>query len=687
MTDLNIVYITNRKNTFGFDTGTMEDVVEYCSKLDEIPIDIEASGLDPYLSIPLLISIGDKNKQFVIDVTTITDFSKINQLNSKRFIGQNIKYDGKVLRNYGIKFNKVYDTLIAEQTIRKGVKGGNSLDKIKFRYLKKEYEVSKDIRNEFIGKNKQFSFRKDHIIYSAEDVLDLELIKEHQEKWLDRHKVKDWVYNVEFPLIIGLIETENEGITLNQDKWKEIINVNKAKKLELERAMDKELFKLGNFLYPNILQRFRFPERNKITVEQPDLFGSSTFTENKNVKNINYSSDKKIKEIFRATGQQVPTNKDTGKDTTGADALKTFIVLYPETPLKEFLKYFIEFQTVDKNISSFGENFIKMINPVTKRLHTLYRQNGADTGRFQSGDTRNNFINSQQIPKDKRYRECFCELEGYNILTIDLSGAELVILASLSGDKTLAKILDDPHSPLATASYNEIIKFILNNMPERRIKSELIELLGSEERASEAMDKGEFTITKKTAKDLRDPFKSVIYGLAYGASAQRVAEVLSVPLDYAELIIIALRREIPDVFLYLDKASNFGLANGFITLCDRANNRRWFKDVVDAQRYGYELDNRIIGSVKRASKNSPIQGTQACMVKESAVNIYNYIWDNDIDANILLYVHDELVIRYPENMEEFPEQIKKILCDTCNLFLENGMTMDAEYDVKNTWTK
>ena len=200
----------------------------------------------------------------------------------------------------------------------------------------------------------------------------------------------------------------------------------------------------------------------------------------KNVKNINYSSSHQIKKIFLACGITPPTEKDTGKDTVGTESLKTFLVLNYDSLLKPFLEKYIKFKAIEKNISSFGENFINMINPISNRLHTIYRQTGAETGRFQSGDTKNNFFNSQQIPKSPEYRECFCELDGYNILTIDLSGAELVILASLSEDNYLKTILEDPHSPLATACYNEVIDYILNNFPEDRAYTELLDLFKTE---------------------------------------------------------------------------------------------------------------------------------------------------------------------------------------------------------------
>lgn len=75
------------------------------------------------------------------------------------------------------------------------------------------------------------------------------------------------------------------------------------------------------------------------------------------------------------------------------------------------------------------------------------------------------------------------------------------------------------------------------------------------------------------------------------------------------------------------------------------------------------------------------------MIKEAMVKINKFIIANKIDAPFLMQVHDELVFAFREDINpEFPEQIKKIMLDTANKYLE-GVEMKASYKVEDTWTK
>jgi DNA polymerase I-like protein with 3'-5' exonuclease and polymerase domains len=689
---MNIKYLTEREEKLGFIPIQRKETIKFLNGLDEIAIDSENSGLDPHLSVPLLISIGNAELQIVIDTTTIpiSFLNEIENVEDKLFIGQNIKYDAKIFLVNGFEMKKVYCTQITEQTLRMGIRGGNGLEDIKQRRIGKAYEVSKDTRMEFVGQTKKMVFRPDHITYAAEDVADLIAIKEAQLKHTDKLGHKWFLETVEFPLTLYLAKTEIEGVSINKDKWEEIIESNKAKKQELTFAMDKEIKGLGN-TFPGLRKPIYQRKRQIDEVVYLGLFGDDITKESKNLGNISYGSDKQIKQIFRDISAPIPkhdSGANKGKETTGKDALANYVVENPSTELKQFIYYFIDYQEIKKRLDSFGTKYLQKVNKVTGKLHTLYRQCGTATGRFASGGGRNDpdKVNSQQIPKEAKYRHCFGEEEGYNVLTIDLSGAELVILASLANDTYLKTILDDPHSPLATGCYNALIKYILNTFPESRWMEELTDLLRDKERAQQAIRDGYFTITKKTSKDLRDSFKAVIYGLSYGASNKKVAYTLKIPESYADTIVAALKRQIPAVFKFLDASSKFGVANGYIILSERSKNRRWFKEIIDAKRYGAQPDFNVKSAVERECKNSPIQGAQAAMMKEASVRIYEYIEANNIDAIPLFFVHDELVIKFKNDLQDFPEAIKKILCDTCNLYLD-GLTMDAEYSVCETWDK
>jgi len=167
------------------------------------------------------------------------------------------------------------------------------------------------------------------------------------------------------------------------------------------------------------------------------------------------------------------------------------------------------------------------------------------------------------------------------------------------------------------------------------------------------------------------------------------------PMDYANIVEKAVRKLIPKTFEYLDGSSKFGVENGYVITCERTQSRRWFKEITDARQIGYTPDQKAVGIVERASKNSPIQGTQAYMVKEASVDMLDYIERNNIDAGIIMWVHDEWVIRLPKQARikdnpgctELSETLKDIALTACNKYLKNGLKMDADYSINDTWVK
>jgi DNA polymerase I-like protein with 3'-5' exonuclease and polymerase domains len=742
-------------------------------------LDTENSSLDCHEALPLLLSIGTNETRVVLDTLNLSRQEVKNFLTSledKTFILANAKYDYKVIKaQFDYELKNIYDVMIAEQSIRRGLStetnkgirklkgfhkyiaetykrpiteldkileslttkkaaklkseierieksivGGNSLDKIIKRYCNVTPKFDKSTRDDFINASTRFKVQYKHVIYSADDVGYLHKIKEGQDKFLAKYGMKKWVYEVEFPLISILGKAEVEGIPFNATAWKAVITENiKARdehELELDSILRKEL--KGNIHHTGGRV---FKERRKETLIQGSMFGvPEKEIKNLNKANVNYNSTTQVKDLFRSLGIEIPTVKDadTGqsKESVGIEGLENLLKEDNELRHKPFIEKFITYKKIGKEISSFGESYLKAISSYTGNIHTIYRQNNAETGRFQSGGGKHDptKINSQQIPAHKKFRTCFGGDPKYWYITLDLSGAELVVLASLANDKYLASILDDPHSPLASAGYNNIISYILNNMANkaypwkrrkatddispserkanRRVFLELKELLKKDERVEEAYRLGKYTITKDSAKDLRNGFKAVIYGLAYGATDKKIAETLRIPVQYAKLIVEALADTIPNTFNYLKNASKLGKAQGYITLSNHSKNRRWFYKAAMALQGGDKVGYKEEAEIERACKNSPIQGTQADMVKEATVALDRYFVHEKIDARILMLVHDEWFIRIPRTAtkeESIPlaDEIKEIILNECNKSLTGGLKMEAEYTINDTWVK
>lgn len=610
----------------------INEVLDFLSTVKQVGIDIETTSLDPYLAEILLVSIGDEHHQYVIDATSI-DLSFINDYNGL-FIGHNIKYDYTVLKVNGIILQNVYDTLITEQRLGLGSGRRNSLDVVIQRRLGITIKSNKkEIRSSFIRLSKDTKFTTEQIIYSGEDVEHLIPIKLIQETLVEKFNMNFLIYEIEQPLVKIIGDAELNGLDLDEEKWVEII---KSKEKE-EKELEQKLYEiLGDSVAgKNLLEHFK-SERKK---------GRLGLWIRKS--RINFNSSSQLKKVFE--GFNIPVPKGTRKnqdgefeetETVGIKNLQLYLNQNPDTPLKDFLKTYVRYKKVQKHLSSFGYNYIQMINPVTKKLHTTYRQAETDTARLSSGDTKNNKPNFQQIPKLTELRHCF-SYKGYKILTIDLSSAELVILGSKAQDFKLIELNEgDMHSYLAQASWRKIL------------------------------NDDTYIVSKEINSDKRTTFKNVNYGILYGAGVPKIAETLNVSISDANIVFDVLKSEIPNTFNYMSSVSDFALRNGYIIFNERTNSRRWFPD------------RKQVGKIKRAAINSPIQGSQADMFKEATVEAAKQFKDRDV--KFLMFTHDEWVIAFKD--DDIPDKMLDIVTTTANKYL-NGVKMKASYVVKDTWTK
>lgn len=723
-------------------------IIKSLEENKEFFIDTENNSLIPFDSTMLLLSLYDGSHRIVIDITCV-DISFMEKYRHKRFIGHNIQYDCRIIEwHTGIVFTNVYDTMISEQILTRGAYMFYGLEEVHKRRLNKPMEEDKGTRSDFISMSKNSKFIDEHIRYSAYDVVCLKPIKEDQEYYIAKNNLQYRVHigNQVVPLLASMCL---EGIHINKQKWRDRIIEDKQIKIRLEKELDEEINKLSKE-YPKLRGGAYTRKRKTQIIIQPSLFNSDIIIENENKGNINYSSQQQVLEVFKRSAQSYPTKTDNKtydvKKSIGKDALEQYLIDNPDSKLFNFCKILIKHAETVKAINSFGEIFLcdiykkktttvrGFLQPKTGKIHTIYKAESTKNGRLTSGDTKLGFYNSQQVNKQQRYRHCFTlsqkEIEeGYFISTIDLSGAELIILAALSGDIKLAELqASDIHSYLATAAFNKIIRYILTHITGKRQQDELYDLLKVNKiyksksycnkelknkkgeiigtlthslcgqpltdkdchrltiaRIKSVLKNGKIAINKRTWKDIRDPFKNVVYGSSYGAQAAKVASTLNIAKDFAELVIQSMTDSLPIAFGYLDVQSNFGVKNGYIIFNKRTNSRFWFSSVLDSRKYGRELNFKDKGRVERQCKNLPISGTQADMIKEAMVFIKKFISIYKIDAKILLQVHDELVIKHKR--KELGKIFAKIMTNVANKYLSNGITMKADADTLYTWTK
>lgn len=708
-------------------------------------VDIEATGLDPYKAELVLLGVMFKSRYtkhyFMFDWTcTITDI--VEDLRNHYIIGHNLKYDIKLLKTHTIVpiLKNLYDTMIAEQRLYMGTGYGFGYNDLVERYQKEV--VIKTTRDEFINANlTNFKINVNHLLYLKRDLELLPEIKQKQKRLIHKWKMQFLIYGIENPLVAVIANAELIGFKLNTDKWLKRIEAEVNKKYEILIKLDNIVKNLKNTL-PNVnkdllsggkwnKQRVRntiFDEINTNgTVNVPNLFGEVSSSidyfrkgkSNKIVKQapkideypgcVNYTKAEVI-HIFGALNQPAITESEffsvpkfTAKGNVEyfnfysikEQVLERYLILKPNSPMREFLETFRELQKVSKALSTYGKTFIDKINDRTGKIHTIFRQCFAETGRMQSGGGKKepDKYNAQNLPRDKAYREPFEGGEGYLINTADYSGAELIVMASHAQDHRLLELSKgDMHSHFATKSWRSIYKYRASKHRDTLFNTLLSDIEKDiyKEEYEQYLDlSNTFTVTKDNPKGYRQAFKPMAFGVVYGLFAKKAGKTLNISTEEGQIVINTIKREIPKTIKMVENQSAFAERYGYVIHNNRTNSRRWFPILIKQIKKEADKDINFIEITEAlsAARNSTIQGTQADFVKEASVKLQYYYWKNNIDADILSWVHDEIVDRIAEDIVDEVSKVKhKIMVEVANKYLHN-VEIDCEMTILPHWTK
>jgi DNA polymerase-1 len=248
-------------------------------------------------------------------------------------------------------------------------------------------------------------FQDYQLVYAANDVVPLELIRDLQLAEVKRHKLEG-VCQLEFDFVKPLCEMELNGIHMDIDKWHVIL-------ADIQKEKEELAVKIADMLAG--------------TNDQTTLFGVSL---------INIDSNKQLLKSLKSYGLQL--------DNTDIKAL---------TKLKGIpvIDSLIEYRKAQKVVSTYGEKLLAKIHKDTGRIHTSFNQM-VSTGRMSSSNP-----NLQNIPNKQKFRTCFIAKKGCILITADMSGAELRILGNLSKDK-LFKHCYDNGIDIHTKTASEVFK-------------------------------------------------------------------------------------------------------------------------------------------------------------------------------------------------------------------------------------
>ena len=628
-----IYFISNTQSmSSNFKSATIEDVVEYCKDKKVLGVDTETEGFDFTTKKMIMFQIGDADNQYIIDTRFISIEPLRSILESKNIIKifHNAKFDYKFIKKWSdITCEGIYDTFLVELVISCGKSLGYGLKDLCKRYL--NVELNKDVRNQFIGLTGQ-PYKDDQIVYGAKDVEYLCKIKELQLKTIQKYKLEN-VVQLENEVVKSFADMEYNGLDLDVDSWKKLesLNTNKADALLLNLdLMVKEDHRLQKFVAKYI---------------QGDMF---TPIEELRDINIKWTSPKQVLETFQCLIPKL--------DNVNGKAMYKYRFKFP------LIDQYVKYKEAMKLCTSYGDAFFKNLSGDNK-IHTNFHQI-LDTGRVSSSKP-----NMQQIPAHNSFRNCFVAPEGWSFVSADYSSQELNVIAFGSKDPVWLKALEegqDLHSTCAELVYGE-------------------QWLTSGEEDCEYISKKE-KCNCPSHKKLRTNVKTINFGLAYGMGPNKLADTLNISIDNAKLLIEKYFEAFPAIKGFLDKLGNFGKKFGYIKTFPPYNRKRWFTNwyprIWDNKSSSMEL-----GSIERASKNTPIQGASADMTKRALVLMRDHIKEFDLPIKLVMTVHDQIdTICGNDYLDKWTVNMKELMEDAALEIVTNGL-LKAEVTVSNCWEK
>lgn len=330
-------------------------------------------------------------------------------------VGQNLKYDLKVLRRYGVRLaGEMFDTMIAHYLIQPELR--HNMDYMAETYLNYQtIHIDQLIGPKGKGQKSMRDLPPSAVYeYAAEDA-DITLrLKNVLEPELTRLGADRLFREIEMPLMPVLAEMELEGVTIDTGALAETSNVLTARMKEIEQR-----------IYDQAGETFN--------IASPRQVGDVLFSKMKIVEK--------------------PKKTKTGQFVTSEEVLQTLKSKHP------IVADILEHRGLKKLLGTYVDALPKLINPRTGHIHTSFNQTVTATGRLSSSDP-----NLQNIPvrgeDGKEIRKAFVPEPGCLFFSADYSQIELRVMAHLSGDENMVEAFregHDIHAATAAKIYKEAL--------------------------------------------------------------------------------------------------------------------------------------------------------------------------------------------------------------------------------------
>jgi DNA polymerase-1 len=598
-------------------TDELRDAVAELSNYPVIGFDTETTDLDPYKGRVRLVQLGTpEGFVYIFDLDRFAsgDMRKAESLEPLRRllaaqrpvkVAHNAKFDAKWIKHYfnaelggeydsqtctqkEVERGGLFDTLLASQIVSAGdTEDRHSLQLVVERYL-----------NETMDKSAQLSdwsgeLSESQLEYAARDAT---ILLPLREKLVERIKADSLgrVAQLEFECVMPIAEVELAGVFLDVACWREQIAVVQKKRTVLSEELQ-EMLAVG--------------------ATQGLLFANARV-------DINLDSHTQVMAALKRLGIELPDSTRNWK-------------LQPLAAKHEQIAKLLEYRTVQKSLTSYGENIINEINPKTGRIHANFHQIGAPTGRMACTNP-----NVQQVPHAIEYRRCFRAPEGRKLVIADYSQIELRILADFTGDEGFINAFN------SGADLHRVTAAQVFSVPLEEVTA-----------------------------DQRSFAKRLNFGVVYGIGAQRFSMMTGLSQTEAEDL---LRR-----YFTTYRALDTWLRDAAV----RALRERTARTASGRMaRFNFDpADKQAASLAQRNGKNTPIQGSSADILKRALRLLHDKL--RGTSACIVNMIHDEIVVEADAaQAEEIGRVVEDAMCKAGEEYVKK-VPVKVETEIADAWVK
>lgn len=345
---------------------------------------------------------------------------------------------------------------------------------------------------------------------------------------------------------------------------------------------------------------------------------------------FNINSPKQLGEIFFVK-LQLPSKKKTKTGySTNADVLEGLADEY------EIVRKVLKYRTYAKLKSTYCDGLTDKISS-DGRIHSSFNQTETRTGRISSAEP-----NLQNIPVrtelGREMRKFFVAKEGYTFVDADYSQIELRVLADIANDENMISAFNsdvDIHTVTASQVFGMPLEMVTPLMRTRA--------------------------------------KAVNFGIVYGIGAFSLSKDIGVTRKEADKYIKDYLHHYSGVDMYMKNIVEQGRRDGYVSTV--FGRRRYLPEITAS-------NGMLRAFGERVARNMPIQGTAADIIKIAMIRVYKRLKAEGLDAELILQVHDELIV---EAREDIAEKVRSIVKEEMENSLKMKVALVSDANIGKTW--